>query len=248
MRKIVISLLLASVAASPAIAGPRDREDRTDAVSRPERSASRLAKIAASVRPARQPPRLPRLPAPREISRPQQSNDAAVQRRRQLDPAEAQAWRERRQQVVQSRQPDSADTLRQSDRPVPNVMRPRTRTPVVSDTSASGDSAGAAPRAPPHARSAVEHQLAQRPPLRLAAVARPATVRASTSASTTTRSAGAISLIRSVGGCGRAITAIAIGSTILGSTACPTRRRDTAGFAIGTTRCSSIPGPARSST
>ena len=137
MRKIVISLLLASVAASPAFAGPRDREDRTDGQqTREERQQAREERRERQARPAT--PAAPATSGPREISRPQQSNDAAVQRRRQLDPAEAQAWRERRQQVVQSRQPDSADTLRQSDRPVPNVMRPRTRTPVVSDTPRPG--------------------------------------------------------------------------------------------------------------
>ena len=137
MRKIVISLLLASVAASPAFADPRDREDRTDGQqTREERQQAREERRERQARPGT--PAAPATSGPREILRPQQLNDAAVRRRRQLDPAEAQAWRERRQQVVQSRQPDSADTLRQSDRPVPNVMRPRTRTPVVSDTPRPG--------------------------------------------------------------------------------------------------------------
>ena len=135
MRTIVISLLLATVAASPAIAGPRDR-DESQPQTREERQQARQERRESQARPERT--QRPAIAAPRELAQPQQSNDAAVQRRRQLDPAEAQAWRERRQQVVQNRQPVSTDTLRQSDRPIPNVMRPRTRTPVVSDSPRPG--------------------------------------------------------------------------------------------------------------
>jgi hypothetical protein len=184
MRKLLISLLLASAAASPAIAGPRDwsdrqqaREDRQQAHDdrAPQRDEARADRSAE--RPSYTPP-VERQAAPRQqfvdrqqmvdrqqFSRPDRAQpqvdvnalraqrDAyAAQRDDRRDAYAAQrherrdayaAQRDERidqvQQRFEQRQQDMRDArdLRQSTRPMPNVMRDR-HPLVVSDTPRPG--------------------------------------------------------------------------------------------------------------
>ena len=162
MRKFLITFLLASAAASPALAGPRDftdqqqaREDRQQA--REERAQVREERQQAredrsADRPA---PRFERVTQPRQqrVARPQGSRpDAAQQPRVDFDAMRAQrdarrdslaTQRDERieqvQERMQQRQQDFRDArdLRQSTRPTPNVMRDR-HPLIVSDTPRPG--------------------------------------------------------------------------------------------------------------
>ena len=158
MRKILISLLLASAAAGPAFAAPRDSSDRQQA--REDREQARQERQSA--REERQSAREDRQPAreqPVQV-REQRVNDSAAQARgpAQVDvrqqAVERNAFREQqrdarqdarterfeqRQQIIDNRQQDMRETrqLRQSARPTPNVMH--TRNPlIVSDTPQRG--------------------------------------------------------------------------------------------------------------
>ena len=164
MRKILITLLLASAAASPALAGPRDfsdrqqaREDRQQAREdrvqvREERQQAREDRSAD--RPTFVAPRADRDAQPRQqlVERPQFSPDRQQQPRVDMDAMRAQRdarrdslatqRNERIEQVqerFQQRQQDLRDArdLRQSTRPTPNVMRDR-HPLVVSDRPRPG--------------------------------------------------------------------------------------------------------------
>jgi hypothetical protein len=159
MRKLLISLLLASAAASPALADPPDNDDRHAA--RAERQQARNE--------ARQESHADRAV---QVERPQFSGGNHFNGQQHLepnagpDPREVEASRfsghdapesvhngrgERRQQVIDQREqviegdpqvmPDRRERfgngeLRHSDRPLPPVMR--TRVPVVSDVPQPG--------------------------------------------------------------------------------------------------------------
>ena len=166
MRKFLISLLLASAAASPAIAGPRDHSDRQQA--REDRQQAREDRAEArdearAERPAAQPSYTPpaRAEQPRQqfvdrqqFARPDrpepqvdmqalraQREAYAAQRgdRRDAYAAQRDERIEQVQQRFEQRQQGRADArqLRQSTRPMPNVMRDR-HPLIVSDTPRPG--------------------------------------------------------------------------------------------------------------
>jgi hypothetical protein len=156
MRKLLISVLLAGAAASPALAQSNDNDDRRQA--REERAQAREEKQQAREQsaPAR-PERVERQQAPRgdfagrqppqQRVQPQQQsfdgqqrvqelNAARGDRRQSFDELRAQRL-DQRQQIVDERQQlrDNRD-LRQSTRPTPHVLR--TRVPVVSNVPRQG--------------------------------------------------------------------------------------------------------------
>jgi Ni/Co efflux regulator RcnB len=163
MRKILITLLLASAAASPALAGPHNsadrqqaREDRVQARddARADRSADRPS-YSAPARPSYAPPAQPSYTpparseqfqaAPRQqaVERPQFVRPERRQPQFNVDAVRAQrdalaAQRNQRVEQVQQRVQDMRDNrdLRQANRPTP-VMRDR-NPPVVSDTPRPG--------------------------------------------------------------------------------------------------------------
>ncbi|HTE83906.1 MAG TPA: RcnB family protein [Dehalococcoidia bacterium] len=152
MRKLLISLLLASAAATPALAGPRDFTGRQDAraerqqtrdnaradrqQSRDDARAERSSGFVGqtNVQPSQR-PSVERLARIQPTDRPNASNvDAA---RASRDAARTQRIEQVQQNVDARRQAnEQARNLRQQDRPVPNVLR--TRVPVVSDTPREG--------------------------------------------------------------------------------------------------------------
>jgi Ni/Co efflux regulator RcnB len=136
MRKIILSLLLASVAATPAIAQHRDRrqadEQQQQQPSREERQQARQERQQAREQRQQQ------MGSNRAtMVRPQnvQQNNPAFEQRQQGVQVQERTLRER---VRDRRQSAGNETLRRQDRPVPNVMRDRTRVPVVSATPRRG--------------------------------------------------------------------------------------------------------------
>jgi hypothetical protein len=164
MRKLLISILLAGAAATPALADPSDYADR--AAARADRQAARAERqqsrddarsersndrASSFSRPDR-PDRSADLQSVDRSARVQSNANAVVESARanvgssraDRDAARLQRTEQRQQIVDQSRQlidqrqqqiRDNRD-LRQSARPVPPVMR--TRVPVVSDTPREG--------------------------------------------------------------------------------------------------------------
>ncbi len=143
MRKFLISLLLASAVATPALAGPRDSSDRQQA--REERQQARQEKQAARAEARSEraaPARVERNVAPRQqfVARPQFNGGAQPDR---VDPNVMRAEREsqraemRNDRMQQRQERQAARDLRQSTRPAPNVMRNRNEL-VVSKTPRPG--------------------------------------------------------------------------------------------------------------
>jgi Ni/Co efflux regulator RcnB len=158
MRKLLISLLLVSAAASPALADPGDKADRQAARAERQQAKEAAHDSARSERSERSVqvdrPRFTGSPngaGPQQFVQPQhlQPNpgggrgDVQAMRTERLanpdSPDSVRNWRgERRQQVVDQREQVMQDrgdrrdneSLRHLDRPVPNVMR--SRVPVVS--------------------------------------------------------------------------------------------------------------------
>src|SRR4051794_17104461 len=144
MRKLLISILLAGAAASPALASPKDDADRAQA--REERAQAREERQQAReqvreerannaverqsfARPDRQPPQ-------QSFDRQARIEDrdaGRAARRDSIDETRAQRLDQRQQVVEQLR--DNRE-LRQSTRPLPHVMR--TRIPVVSNVPRPG--------------------------------------------------------------------------------------------------------------
>ena len=160
MRKILISLLLASAAASPAIAGPRDRSDHNQASdnhqqAHEERAPARDGRSAerpSFTAPARMQPPAQRFEAPpQQFVRQQFNGGSAMQQQVEMNAIRAQRDAQRQsmqaqrnetieqvqQRFEQRRQTRDARDLRQSTRPIPNVMRDR-HPLVVSDTPRPG--------------------------------------------------------------------------------------------------------------
>jgi len=153
MRKILITLLLASAAASPAIAGPGDNNDRQQA--QEERQQARQERVQAreDARANRPAFNGQRVEQPRQNFAgqqqfngnryPQQANVDAMRAQRDARRDAMAAQRDERieqvQQRFQQRQQDIRDAreLRQSNRPIPQVMRDR-HPIVVSDTPRFG--------------------------------------------------------------------------------------------------------------
>jgi len=148
MRKFLITLLLAGAAATPAIAGPNDwsdrqqsREDRQQAreerqAARAEARSERSAEHSSYVAPARQEPRQ------QAVDRAQfnaEAMRAARDARRESFAGDRSERIEQVQERLQDRRQEMRDArdLRQSNRPVPNVMRNR-HPLVVSDTPRPG--------------------------------------------------------------------------------------------------------------
>lgn len=130
MRKIILSLLLAGVAATPAIAGPRDGQERPEEQqqqSREERQQARQERQQAREQRVQQ-VRSERPAVQRDIARPQ-----TIEQNSQFG-----EHRVRRERIEARRQAAGTETLRRQDRPVPTVMRDRTRTPEVSATPRRG--------------------------------------------------------------------------------------------------------------
>jgi Ni/Co efflux regulator RcnB len=136
MRKLLISLLLASAAATPALAAPRDSTDRQD--TRAERQQTRdNARAERSAERQQAAPRVDR-PAftgpantyPNGRANFDTQRGVRVEQRQQVIDQRAVNRDQRLQTIQQNRE------LRQQTRPVPNVMR--TRPPVVSDVPRTG--------------------------------------------------------------------------------------------------------------
>lgn len=154
MRKLLITILLASGAATPALAGPRDFTDRPAA--RAERQQSRDDARAErqqsrdDARAARssgfaghanvQPPQQQSVDRSARIQDNQAGRAARNSNRESLQADRAQRI-DKRQQIIGQRQQTTEQiranrALHQSTRPLPNVMR--TRVPVVSDVPRIG--------------------------------------------------------------------------------------------------------------
>ena len=153
MRKILISLLLASVAASPALADPKDNNDK-----HPNR-AERQAPPPKEAPPRAGPPvqvQRPQFqgnfngPPPQQfVGHPQFQRNVQVQQNGDA-PESVRNWRgPRREQVVEGDQANlqvmqerrerfdgNGDALRRLDRPVPPVMQ--RRSPMISDVPRPG--------------------------------------------------------------------------------------------------------------
>jgi Ni/Co efflux regulator RcnB len=152
MRKILITLLLASAAASPALAGPNDQADRQQARAERQQAHAERQQVRNEARAERQ------QAAQREFQpqgRPQRQ--AFEGRQFQPEPGQAQAnieamraardarregfaaQQDARMQQYQQRQQEMRDArdFRQSARPNPNVMRDR-HPLVVSNTPRFG--------------------------------------------------------------------------------------------------------------
>ena len=161
MRKILIGLLLAGAAATPAIAGPHNwsdnrqqaQSDRQQAQSdrqeaRQERAQARQDARAdrSDNRPAYNGPRYQPEAQPRQqmvdrpqFDRPDRRAPANFDAMRAQRDAYAAQRNDRIQQMREQRQQDFRDArdLRQQDRAGPNVMRDR-RPPVISNTPRPG--------------------------------------------------------------------------------------------------------------
>jgi Ni/Co efflux regulator RcnB len=172
MRKLLISLLLAGAAATPALAQPGDDHDRQQ--TRSERQEARSERQAARVERQESRSERPQFTgqprfngaangAQQSFARSNGVQQNVQQNLPQLDAAQMQAFRadrqrlrqeqanggdfdgrernarmRQRQQVLQGRATVADETLRQSDRPVPNILRARDRSPMVSDTPRAG--------------------------------------------------------------------------------------------------------------
>ena len=158
MRKLLISLLLASAAATPALADPGDHHNQDN--SRPERSQTRAERPQRAESSDRQ--RGTGGGERQNFARSQgsqQTGQQAVQQ--QALQAQALGAERQRMQAAESSNANSAEdrrelrrnrqgfngrtqqqvtdeSLRQADRPVPNVLRTRNRTEVVSDIPRRG--------------------------------------------------------------------------------------------------------------
>ena len=293
MRKLLISILLAGVATSPAFAQDRRSRPRARAerAAKPARNASSSAKSASR-------PREQRAGAARRSARPSVPSRASSQRAAaahgraracaQFEPA-SRVGRPGRPRTRRERASGSVslDLRRRAAARRDGALRARSaaarRTDVASDATVHrGRDRWSAARRPATAatapvRSVVPTCSATRVPIvsntpregtqpprcarrRAGAIARnwrpdwrsdvattggtgaTGTGRCSTSASITIRSAGTIGPTRSAGGCGRAITAAATGSTTRGSIACLMHRPAIAGSATMTTRSWSTRG------
>lgn len=171
MRKILITLLLASAAASPALASPRDFSDRQQA--RQDRQEARAESRAdrSADRPSYSPPAQSdhfQAPHQQAVERPQYTRPERAQpqvdanvMRAQRDASRDAFAAQRNQRVEQiqqrfdQRQQDMRDNrdLRQSTRSTANVTRDR-NPPVVSDTPRPGTQ-------PPLSAEAYRHTPAQ---------------------------------------------------------------------------------------
>jgi len=142
MRTLLLSILLASAAATPALADRPDREDRQAA--RAERQAARAERQQSQ--PQRSAPERPQVGGQAHFNGAVNGGQQAIIRGQGFrqngtpDQSDVQAFRgERRQQMIEARRQQAADgSLRQADRPLPGVFRPRTRTPVVRDAPREG--------------------------------------------------------------------------------------------------------------
>ena len=160
MRKLLLTLLLAGAAATPALAGPGDDQDRADRGDRAERQAERQAERAdrQAARAERQEMRSERpsfggfdraqrpqrdVQTVQQVTQPDLSRIEQVRDGRADGDAEraggARNWRMQRSQVNMGR-PEGLERgdFRQSDRGLPGIMQPRTRTPMVSDSPREG--------------------------------------------------------------------------------------------------------------
>ena len=150
MRKLLLSLLLASAAASPALAAPRDNDNREQAraerqAAREERQQAREERQEQAREPRAEVQVAPR--AERQVEFRARGNDGparveAVGRgdRRDIDTIRA-ARNERRverQDLVEQRRENIRENraLRQSERAVPHVLRDRA--PIVSSVPREG--------------------------------------------------------------------------------------------------------------
>src|SRR5690242_5810473 len=160
MRKLLISLLLASAAATPALADPGDRHNHDSNRSDHQQARSeRPQRSESSERPHSNGNAGGDRQNVAHRQNMQQNGQQVVEQR---DASQAQALRAERQrlQATESFNGNSAEdrrnlrrnrqgfngntqqvsqeSLRQSDRPVPNVLRTRNRTQVVSDVPRRG--------------------------------------------------------------------------------------------------------------
>jgi Ni/Co efflux regulator RcnB len=153
MRKLFLTLLLAGAVSAPALAQPADGQERGDRGERAEHQAQRAERQAA-----RQEMHAERQSSGFTGRERVQPNPGVVQQVAQPDVARIEQiraerhgqagdgndgvrnWRmQRHQQVdVGQREGFNGGELRQSDRRMPGVMQPRTRSPMVSDFPRQG--------------------------------------------------------------------------------------------------------------
>jgi Ni/Co efflux regulator RcnB len=160
MRKLLISLLLASAAAVPALAEPGDHHNPDN--NRPEHSQTRPERAQRAESSDRQRGNGSGGGERQNFARTQGFQQNGQQIIQQQNPAQAQAFRAERQrmQAAESLNGNSGEdrrklrrgrqgfngraqqvndeSLRQTDRPVPNVLRTRNRTEVVSEIPRRG--------------------------------------------------------------------------------------------------------------
>jgi Ni/Co efflux regulator RcnB len=144
MRKLLISLLLAGAAATPALADPGDHHW--------DHQSNQGHQNARAERQERAPAERPQFNGRGNFTG---MNNGAVQQNlargprfqqnvqngQQVDPAQIEAFRAERQRFRGQHQFQGQvtdETLRQSDRPLPNVMRTHNRSPMVSDIPRQG--------------------------------------------------------------------------------------------------------------
>jgi Ni/Co efflux regulator RcnB len=144
MRKLLISLLLASAMATPALADPGDHSDRQAAHEEHQQARAERQERATSERPQFNGHSnfngATNGGGQQSFARSRGFQQGVQQTVSQVDPAQTQAFHG--QHVRGQRQgfqgQVSGESLRQSDRPLPNVLRTHNRSPMVSDIPRRG--------------------------------------------------------------------------------------------------------------
>ncbi|MGN6057558.1 MAG: RcnB family protein [Sphingomicrobium sp.] len=140
MRKFLIPLLLASAAATPALADPGDHHDRDNAraehqQARVERQESRSSGERPQFNGRGNFTGMNNGAQPQNFQRgPRFQQNVQVEQAQTQDARDdRQRFRDRRQFQGQGQVVD--ESLRRSDRPIPNVMQVRNRTPMVNEVN-----------------------------------------------------------------------------------------------------------------
>jgi len=156
MRKLLISLLLAGAAATPALADPSDHHNHDNNNAHAEHQQARSERQSSSSQhPSNGQGNVNGNAG--QGGRPNLARSNGFRQNGQVDPAQAQAFRAERERMLaaqngggdsqgnghnvrhrQGSQQVNDETLRQSDRTVPNVMRTRDRSQVVRDVPRRG--------------------------------------------------------------------------------------------------------------
>jgi Nickel/cobalt transporter regulator len=160
MRKLLISLLLAGAAATPALADPGDHHNHDNNNARAERQQARSERQSSSNHQSNGQARF-NGNGGGQAGQQNFSRSNGFQQNGQVDPAQAQAFRAERERMLAAQngggdsqgdrrnfrrnrqsfngqQQVTDESLRQSDRPLPGVMRSRDRSQMVRDIPRRG--------------------------------------------------------------------------------------------------------------